>query len=458
MLKVISSKLQILSARSGKPSPIVRAAPTGVASNQIQGQTMHSLFQLPIDRGKFRPLADNPGNLQTLQSTFRGIHYLVLDEKSMLGLYHLGWIDQRLREIFPSRSNQYWGGISVILMGDFFQLPPVGAKSLISQDFQNFKPDEYPGYNAYRTLSKSILLTTIQRQQGEGQAKFRTALSELRFMNVSMHSWEVLTSRCAVNLNLQEVQSFANAVRLYPQNKQVSGYNNKHLLRIEKAVIVLEAVHEGTGAKDAEDTIAGNLTPVLKLCVGYRVMLTRNLWSEKGLVNGAQGTVFDMSWANGVTDPRATLPEVIMVVFDHYTGPPFTMPDGSVLQKGGKLVVPILPVEHDFQVQGGDCSREQFPLVVSYAITVHKSQGITLARAVCDLSTPDFTLGLSYVAVSRVKSLEGMMFDAPFDRARVFKENPVAGMRLRVEDLERRSGEVLEEVEDYSDDEEDESL
>jgi len=134
------------------------------------------------------------------------------------------------------------------------------------------------------------------------------------------------------------------------------------------------------------------------------------------------------------------------------------MPNSNVLQKGGKLVVPILPVKHNFQVQGGDYSREQFLLVVSYAIIMHKSQGITLVRAVCNLSTPDFTLSLSYVAVSRVKSLEGMMFNAPFDRARVFKENPVAGIRLWVEDLERQSREVLEEVEDYSNNKEDKSL
>ena len=89
---------------------------------------------------------------------------------------------------------------------------------------------------------------------------------------------------------------------------------------------------------------------------------------------------------------------------------------------------------------------------------MHKSQGITLIKAVCDLLIPDFTLSLSYVAVSRVKSLKGIMFNAPFDRARVFKENLVTGMRLRVEDLKRRSGEVLEEVEDYSNDKEDKSL
>ncbi len=97
MINILSSHLQ--QCRPGQKSPILRAAPTGVASNQINGQTLHSLLRLPID-GNYRPLTESPTVLQNLQRVFAGVRYLVIDEKSMLGLKTLGWIDRRLHEIF----------------------------------------------------------------------------------------------------------------------------------------------------------------------------------------------------------------------------------------------------------------------------------------------------------------------------------------------------------------------
>jgi hypothetical protein len=103
-----------------------------VASNQINGQTLHSLLRLPID-GKYRPLAETPTVLSNLQRVFNGVRYLIIDEKSMLGLKTLGWIDLRLREIFPRSSDEFFGGLSVMLIGDFFQLPPVLNKPLYAE-------------------------------------------------------------------------------------------------------------------------------------------------------------------------------------------------------------------------------------------------------------------------------------------------------------------------------------
>jgi hypothetical protein len=100
-----------------------------------------------------------------------------------------------------------------------------------------------------------------------------------------------------------------------------------------------------------------------------------------------------------------------MMVIDKYTGPSYLTTDDR------REVVPILPVKRDFFLGTSACTRKQFPLTVSYAITVHKSQSITVDKMVTDLSERDFQTGLSYVAVSRVKMLEGLMIDAPFERA-----------------------------------------
>lgn len=446
MVKVISSHLQAEAACSGRPSPIVRAAPTGVASNQIGGQTLHSLLRLPVD-GNYRPLAETPTVLNALQRRFNGISYLVIDEKSMLGLKPLAWIDQRLREVFPERRDEYFGGLSVILIGDFFQLPPVLNKPLYAT-MEGLTDIEIIGRNAYLSFDKSVFLTTVQRQQGDDQAPFRQALEELRRAKVSVPSWELLTSRCSVKLSPEEIDSFADALRIYPVKAQVNEYNHQHMLGLNSPAIQVEAKHEGVGAERVDSANAGNLTKRLPLCVGCRVMLTRNLWGDVGLVNGAQGTVYDISWAEGANvleDP----PEVVMVAFDSYTGPAFVSADGRELRDGARLVVPILRVRQDFTLGTNTCYREQFPLLVCYAITVHKSQGVTLDKAVCDISAPEFASGLSYVAVSRVRTLDGLMFEAPFDRSRVYRDVPVRSMQLKLVDYEARKLQALDAQAEY---------
>lgn len=140
MIKVLSSHLQKATPQ-GK-SPIVRRAPFGVANNGINGQTLHSFLRLPID-GNYKPPSESPTVLNGLQRRFTGVHHSVIDEKSMLGLTVLGWIDRSLREIFPGRRGRMFGGLSVLLTGDFFQLPPILQKpqmtDLRSQDAGYFQ-------------------------------------------------------------------------------------------------------------------------------------------------------------------------------------------------------------------------------------------------------------------------------------------------------------------------------
>ncbi|KAK4182176.1 hypothetical protein QBC35DRAFT_468281, partial [Podospora australis] len=319
MVKVLSAHLQ-REPHIGQRSPIVRAAPTGVASNNIGGQTLHSLFRLPVS-DQLSQLSESPGTLSTLQREFSGVHYLVIDEKSM---------------IFPDRQDDYFGGVNVILIGDFFQLPPVSATAL-------------SGANAYEAFNQSVFLRTIQRQQGKDQAPFRTALEELRKSNCSAQSWELLTTRCAINLTPEEIATFDSALRVYPTRTEVDEYNYDHMLRLESPILSVAATHDGKGAAAAKSDIAGRLSDKMALCVGCRVMLTRNIWNNVGLVNGAQGAISHMSWPADTpadSDVRDSPLDVVMVVFDNYTGPAF-IHNGEELRYNGKLAAPILRVRHD---------------------------------------------------------------------------------------------------------------
>jgi hypothetical protein len=246
------------------------------------------------------------------------------------------------------------------------------------------------------------------RQQGEDDlsTRFRAVLSELRVSQLSIASWELLCTRVANTLSAPEVQSFATALRLYYTKNEVAERNFTSLAGLQQPVIKITARHTGRNAARATEEEADNLSSELYVCINARVMLTANLWTEHGLVNGSMGTIVDISWSTGAT-PLTAMPSVLLIRFDTYTGPDFPgCPPG---------VVPILPSFHTYDYKGVFCSRTQFPLRLAYAITVHKSQGLTLSQVVLNLNQKEHCIGLSYVAVSRVKTLNSLLFESPFD-------------------------------------------
>lgn len=147
--------------------------------------------------------------------------------------------------------------------------------------------------------------------------------------------------------------------------------------------------------------------------LGAQVMLSRNLWIEQGLVNGTRGAIHQIGLSTSET-PHHTVPSVIMVAFPTYSGPtPWRTP-------GNIPLVPIVPHTARWESSNGQhCSRRQLPLQLAFAITIHKSQGMILDKAVIDLGKADFSTGLTFVAVSTVRSLDGLAFCPGFDWARL---------------------------------------
>ncbi|KAJ3506470.1 hypothetical protein NM208_g16071 [Fusarium decemcellulare] len=198
------------SATGGRGTPIWRAAPTGVARNQISGTTLHSLLHLPINKD-FKPLS--PVNKTQLQKKLKDIKYLIIDKQSMLGLHQLSWVDDRLREAFPNRNKKFFGGLNILLVSDFFQLLPVLQKPLYYD--KEVQGVEIKGRNAYRRFDKSVFLRVVQRQRGDDQEAFQTALGELRLLELSMESWKLLSTRVQAKLDDREVARFSSALQVY---------------------------------------------------------------------------------------------------------------------------------------------------------------------------------------------------------------------------------------------------
>ncbi|KAI8401489.1 hypothetical protein FOFC_18358 [Fusarium oxysporum] len=306
MIKVLSSHLQRLAG--DRPSPIWRAAPTGIASNQIMGTTLHSLLRLPVDRA-FTELS--PADANAIQKKLRDVRYLVIDEKSMLGLRQLSWVDKRLRQVFPGRAADFFGGMSIILVGDFFQLPPVANKPLY---FDGPLKDlhEVSGQAAYRAFNHTVFLKKVERQQGDDQAGFRLALEELRGLRLSIESWKLLSQRVQAKLSQCEVDKFDTTLRIYSKKARVNEYNYDHLVRLKQPAIQVMAKNIGNGADKATSEQAGNLAGQFPVCIGARLMITQNIWQPAGLVNGAQGIGYDIGWAPGA-DTHRDPPCVIMM-------------------------------------------------------------------------------------------------------------------------------------------------
>ena len=330
--------------------------------------------------------------------------YLIIDEMSMVGRKIFGQVDSRLRQILPHRADQLLGGCSCLLFGDFGQLPPVMDLPLYTTVSRS--PLSDAGSTVYQMFDHAVVLDLIMRQAGEDprQVLFRDILLRLRNGHTTRADWECLMER--TSSNVQDLTPFQSALRLLPTTEAVLGHNITQLHASGQPVATINAVHTGANASRASPDDAGGLEPTVCLAHGARVMLTSNLWVDKGLVNGAMGTVAAICYKTGEAPP--SLPISIMVKFDSYSGP--TYPDGTI---------PICPLRRSWSMSGAQCSRLQLPIKLAWAVTIHKAQGLTLDKVVINIGGKEFSSGLTYVACSRVRQLDDLLFDLPFSYERL---------------------------------------
>ena len=377
-------------------------APTGVAAFNTSGQTLHSALSLSTGR-TVRELRGE--TLKDIQNRLSTVDYLVIDEISMVGARLFGAVDARLRQAKPDAAGSTLGGLSLVAVGDLGQIPPVADKPLYATTVNSGGVSQQ-GRLAYLSITKCIFLEEVVRQ--EGDPAFRELLLRLRDGASTRADWCELMSRTPARADNAEL--FGDATLLHPAVADVDAANEEKLRQLQRPIANLNAVHSGpTSAARADSNQAGGLQRSVRLCEGARVMLTANLWTSQGLVNGAIGTIYRLAYLEGQHPPQ--LPAAVMVRFENYTGP--TLEHGCVS---------VTPIQRTWYENGRLCSRLQVPLRLAWALTVHKCQGLTIAKAVINLGQREFATGLSFVALSRVRTIRDLLIHrTDFSRPEVKK-------------------------------------
>lgn len=275
----------------------------------------------------------------------------------MVGRKIFGQVDRYLRQVFPLHAQEVFGGCSVLLFGDFSQLPPVMDLPLYTTDICSELSDQ--GRAAYLNFDKAFTLTQVMRQAGQNpeQVHFRDILLRLRNAQVTIDDWKHLMKQTPTQV--QDHALFANALRLHPTVEAVVEHNVAKVHDSGKRIATIKAVHTGVNASKAPSDDASGLEATICLAKSARVMFTNNLWVDVGLVNGAMGTTEAICYRNG---GPPYLPIGVMVRFDNYTGP--TLHDGTV---------PIMAIRRSWSSSGVQCS-----------------QGLTLDKVVIDVGKREF--------------------------------------------------------------------
>jgi ATP-dependent exoDNAse (exonuclease V) alpha subunit len=342
-------------------------ASTGIAATQINGRTIHSWAGIGIHRD----LADKEISKlfynDDVRERITKARVLIIDEVSMLGANLLDLVDRVCKKL--RQSEEPFGGIQVILCGDFFQLPPI-------PDRESGARTEF-AFSARAWQTGQFLTCYLEKQYRQTDDNYLDILNSIRHSRITDALLAKLFDR-----RDQTIEHIKKPTKLYTHNVDVDAINARELSAIEA-----EPVQYHMQSKGEPNLIHGLkkycLAPeILELKIGAVVMFTQNNRS-KGYVNGTLGTVIGFDVEDNHPVVKTTRGKEIVAE-----------PGSWKIEEDDEVIAEII----------------QIPIRLAWAITVHKSQGMSLDAAQIDLSKA-FTEGMGYVALSRVRTLAGLRLD-----------------------------------------------
>lgn len=357
-------------------------ASTGIAATHIGGMTIHSWSGIGVKKRLTNYDLDQIAQNKRIYERMRETKILIIDEVSMLSGTMLSMVEAVCRVV--RRVEKPFGGLQVILVGDFFQLPPVQKRDE-QEEQESLSLDTTDGQFAFESSawqSMKPLICYLSEQHRQEDGAFLEFLSAIRHGTVGEMHKELLRTRYSPVPR-------GGITQLYSHNADVDSINNAQLEKLEREV--WRASMQSRGPEKLVETLKrGCLSPeVLSLKIGARVMFTKNDLQGQKFVNGTLGTVTDFVKESGLP-----------VVKKNTGGTMIVEPMDWNLTDGGTVLARIT----------------QVPLRLAWAMTVHKSQGMSLDAAHMDLSHT-FEYGQGYVALSRVRTLAGLSIAGLNDKA-----------------------------------------
>ena len=395
--------------------PVAVTASTGIAATHMNGTTIHSWSGIGIkDELSDRDLT-NLSRKQFLADRLKDTAVLIIDEISMLHAKQLNLVNQVLKHV--RKNDAAFGGIQVVVAGDFFQLPPIGSKGESNREKFAFMSE------AWLDAKFHICYLSEQHRQvseaANGGLDLDDILNQIRRQEVTFEAIAALEATFDQNVDI-------NRTRLYTHNLNVNKINDKELAALEGETMRFEATATGDSklVETLKKTVRTQDELILK--VGAKVMFIKNN-TELGVSNGTMGELIGFA-AVKIDDSKDTSDDLIEDTAQDAIAKntknkakkdkeskekpkdkkPTTQKMPVVRLNSGREVI-AEPEEWIIEDETGDvlASYLQVPLCLAWAITIHKSQGMTLEAAEIDLSRT-FELGQGYVALSRLKSLAGL--------------------------------------------------
>jgi ATP-dependent exoDNAse (exonuclease V) alpha subunit len=351
-------------------------ASTGIAATHIGGMTIHSWSGIGIKHKLDKYDLDKIASSEYIVRRVNKTKVLIIDEVSMLSRNTLDMVDMVCREI--KQNHGAFGGMQIILVGDFFQLPPIVKNYNTEDKKQNLFEEKVENNNfAYSSgaWDRARFVTCyLTEQHRQDDTDFLSVLSAIRGDRVTAEHLKYISTR-----KVQKEKAPQNITKLFSHNLDVDSVNNVELAKLTEEVKSFVMLGDGND-KIVEVLKKGCLSPEnLELKIGAIVMCTKNNQKER-FVNGTLGKV---------------------VGFDEFNGHPI------IKTKNGREIL-IEPMDWIVEENGKIRAQiTQVPLRLAWAITVHKSQGMSMDAAVMDLSQV-FEFGQGYVALSRVRRLSGL--------------------------------------------------
>lgn len=370
-------------------------APTGIAAVNAGAMTIHSFFQFglgPFVQGVIEPKSDFRINKSKLE-LIRHLQLLIIDEVSMVRADLMDHIDVELRRI--RRNSKPFGGVQLLMIGDLQQLPPIahgGEDELLRQYYKTLY---FFSSSALKSMKYSCIeLKNVYRQ------------TDMHFIDILNHARNcTLTSQDISDLNARYIPGFSpkpedGYIRLMTHNRQVDYVNETELEKLDSKPYTFVAAVTGTFPEESYPT-ADSLT----LKKGAQVMFIKND-PERRFINGTLGEVKSID-KNSI----------------------------AVRLAESGTVIDVEPMEwqnirYQFDEESKEISSKQigrfkqYPLKAAWAITVHKSQGLTFDKAIIDVHAA-FSPGQAYVALSRCRTLDGLVLSSPVSASVFMRDNAV---------------------------------